>query len=733
MAELHKTDQHPLSVSTRELTRSGGFKMGAGSIPAHVTAALSRCAQPVFRAASSYAATMLAMALLIPAGVGAAEVGEVTLFGEEEFTIQAATKTELPVSKAPGSVTVISARQIQESGSRTIPELLRLVAGVNVRWNPMVQTIDIRGFGQSPFTSRVLLLIDGVPYNSWNKGGFPQHPGFDFFMLQNIKRIEIVRGPGSSLYGENAYWGVINIVTLSGEDLQGGKVELQSGDLASESISAIYGKKKGAGSYLVSARRQRGQLPVGFWFEDADSQVVGTDFFIKGKYKNFEASYYRHEDDLDGFSSPLGFIPGARFRSADEISQTVEILAFKANRELGPGLNLAADFSFSRREGSRCAACHAAPQNPDFEGTVDHGRQLIGEVRRGIKKFRNHDILLGVEARQVDTGNQTDQLLTPAENPSVVFDYTKIAAYVQDQISFNDDKFRLTVGARFDGSNDLFDSEWSPRIAAVYNPNDRLALRGGWSSAFRFPNFNELYQNSWFFSADLGSFAFPLTVFSPNPDLQPEQISTFDFGLEVRFSSRLSAKVDLFRSEVKDFIVLAFIGGGGPTQIRSENHPGDATLTGGEVEFRFKPSERFTGLVNYSYQENDQSDVLTDSSGKSFEFVYSPENKVNLSAYFGPFAGFRGALDVQWRDEVQGPSAWNFAAGGRTTVTLDAYTVVNLRLSWDAPVRIGNSAQGLRFTVYGKNLLDEEYLETFLPINMRLPGATYYGAIELRY
>lgn len=104
-------------------------------------------------------------------------IGEVTLFGEEEFKIQAATKTELPISKAPSSVTVISAQQIRESGARTIPELLRLVAGVNVRWNPMVQTIDIRGFGQNPFTNRVLLLIDGVPTTPGTRAAFPSTRG----------------------------------------------------------------------------------------------------------------------------------------------------------------------------------------------------------------------------------------------------------------------------------------------------------------------------------------------------------------------------------------------------------------------------------------------------------------------------------------------------------------------------------------------------------------------------
>ena len=148
---------------------------------------------------------------------------DVRLFEESDVRIKGPTKMDIPLSKAPGSITVITAQQIRESNARTIPEVLRLVAGVNVRWNPMVQTIDMRGFGENPFTSRVLLLIDGVPYNAWDKGGFPQHPSLDFFVIQNIKRLEVIRGPGSALYGENAYWGVINIVTLAGEDLQGGQ------------------------------------------------------------------------------------------------------------------------------------------------------------------------------------------------------------------------------------------------------------------------------------------------------------------------------------------------------------------------------------------------------------------------------------------------------------------------------------------------------------------------------
>jgi iron complex outermembrane receptor protein len=666
-------------------------------------------------------------------GTGGTGLGEIALFGEE-LTVQAATKTEIPISKAPGSVSVITAQQIRESGAQSIPELLRLVAGVNVRWNPMVQTIDIRGFGQNPFTSRVLLLIDGVPYNSWNKGGFPQHPGFDFFMLQNIKRIEILRGPGSALYGENAYWGVINIVSISGEDLEGGKIRVAGGDLLSQSLDIAYGKSVGKGSFLVSGRLFRGQLPVRFWFDEADSEVEGSDIQLKGTYGNVEFSYYRHEDDVEGFNQ-AGFIPGTRFRSAEEISQTVDIFALKFSHEWNDRISFAGDVSFAQREGSRCASCHAAPQNPAFENTVDHGSQLIGDFRINWKPSERHDLLLGVEGRRVDTGDHTDELLRPEDTTAdVVLDYTKFAAYVQDQISFADDRFRLTLGARFDGSNDLFDSEISPRLAAVYTPNDRVVLRGGWSTAFRFPNFSELYQNSWFLSLDFGPVATPFQVFQPNPELEPEQIRTIDIGGDFRLNPTTSLKVDLFHSEVKDFMVLSF-NGGGPTRLQVQNHPDDGELFGAEVELRFRPSEKFTGVINYSYQETDRGDSsLVTTDGRPLELVYAPENKVNLGAYFGPFAGFRGSIEAQWRDERLGPSFWNFASGGRQPGVLDSYTLLNLKLSWDAPVSLGRAGRGLRLSVYGKNLLDEDDVsETFLPINMNIAERTVYGAIEILF
>src|SRR5688572_5402355 len=274
---------------------------------------------------------VMVMLMAVPA-VAQQMIGDVKLFEGEEIRIKAPAKVEQEISKVPNSVTVITAQQIRESGARSIPELLRLVAGVNVRWNPMVQTIDIRGFGQNPFTSRVLLMIDGVPYNAWDKGGFPQHPSFDFFVLQNVKRIEIVRGPGSALYGENAFWGVLNIVTLSGEDLQGGRVEVFGGARETGSAGAYYGKRFNSGSLFVSGKFTHSQLPMAFWADENDSSVIGFDGFVKASYKDWQFSYYRHDDSFDGFEEVIpdpSLPPGSAFRSAEKLKQGVDILAAK--------------------------------------------------------------------------------------------------------------------------------------------------------------------------------------------------------------------------------------------------------------------------------------------------------------------------------------------------------------------------------------------------------------------
>jgi iron complex outermembrane receptor protein len=669
-------------------------------------------------------------------------IGEVTLFGEEQPRIEAATKTEIPISKAPSSVTVITAKQIAESDARTVPDLLRLVAGVNVRWNPMIQTVDIRGFGENPFSSRLLLLIDGSPTNSGDTGGFPLSPSFDYFPIQNIKRIEIVRGPGSSLYGENAFWGVINIVTLSGEDLAGGMAQVYGGSRSTTEVNAQYGAKLTKGSILGSVNAIRSMFPQEFWADDR-SKYKANEVFLKGSYGDWQASIYRHDDRLDGFAEQLGAAiglpPTTEFASAHRVVQTLDILSLKYNHApSGAAITYTADLSYAHRNGMHCAGCHAAQEKPQFSERANHGYQAIGDFRLGLHMIPGHDVLIGFEARRLDRADHKQELADDAA--AAVSGYNKLALYAQDQFDLRKDVLRAVVGLRYDQKSKLFESKTSPRVALIYTPNKRLVVRGGYSSAFRFPTFSELYQASWFLTVSspvLPIPPFPLSAFLPNEHLKPEEISTVDLGGEYQLSPSVSLRADLYRSKVKNFIVVTQHFNPPPlaSSLGWENMPNDAFITGGELELRSNFTNSITGFVNWNHQTESASGSGTDSAGVPFQFDYSPKDKVNLGAYGGPFRGFRGAVEMAWKGSYQAPSNWQGIRTGFTDFsvpTFPSYALLNTRVSYDVPVRIGKD-RPLRITLFGNNLLDKRPEETMVGSVNRLTGREVFGQIEVHF
>jgi iron complex outermembrane receptor protein len=668
------------------------------------------------------------------------KIGEVTLFGEEQLKVEAATKTEIPISKAPTPVTVITAKQIQESGARTVPDLLRLVSGVNVRWNPMIQTVDIRGFGENPFSNRMLLLIDGIPYNSGDTGGFPLSPGFDFFPVQNIKRIEIVKGPGSSLYGENAYWGVINIVTLSGEDIAGTDAQLYGGSRSTMSGNVQYGAKTEAGSIIGDVRMLQSMFPMTFWIDD-HSKYRASDIFLKGTRKDLTVSAYRHDDRLGGFAeafTPSAIFPvSSQFASAHTVRQTIDIVALKYNHARDNAkITYAADASWSHRNGMLCAGCHAAAQQPAFSQRQDHGYQAIADFRAGLKMVPGHDILVGLEARRLD---RADHKIELSPEGQVVSGYNKVAVYAQDQFAMLSDKLRAVLGIRYDGKTKISDAKTSPRVSLVYSPNDKLVLRTGYSTAFRFPNFFELYQASWFLgvsSSDNRFTPFGLSTFIANPNLVPEEIRNFDVGGEYQVSPTVSVKADLYRSSLKDFIVITPITRPRPqlNGLQFQNNPARAVIRGGEIEVRSNFTQRFTGFLNYAHQTQEQTTSGTDSAKVPLEFVYAPKNKVNFGGYAGPFAGVRASLEGSWRGEVVAPRNWARFAGlpPGSIPTLDSYTLINGRVSYDLPFERG-ARRPLRVTIFGNNLLNKKVLETLIGVDTHLVGREFFAQLEVHF
>lgn len=674
-----------------------------------------------------------------------------------EVFLSSATKTDISISKVPGAVTVFTMDRIRKSNAKNIADLLRLVAGVNVRQNPMTQTITMRGFGSNPFTSRVLLLIDGVPYNDWTKGGFMQQPGLDFFPLENVKQLEIIKGPGSALYGENAQWGIINIKTISGGDIDGVRATHFLGSRDTEITNLQVGKQVNQDfSILATGKYLRSQFPSSFWFDEAsDPNIRATELFLKASYKNLTASYYRYDDKADGFSEnvidPL-LPPDARYISADAIKQTTQIYTLNYKQNFSDNkYSFSGDLSYAKRNGSHCGTCHAKPESLHFNGhNEDHGFQAIGDFRLGIHSLPHQNILIGAEVRRVDAGDHKHELSDHVMDKLVnnghdladsqhVNAYTKPALYVQDIISLLDDKLNITLGGRYDSKTypKLFQSAFSPRVALVYSPNDQLTLRAGWSKAFRFPSFSELYQDSWFFNikSNLAGVTFPLGIFKPNPNLKPEQIESGELGVEYRFNSFFTSKLNLYHSTIKDSIVLVYnaFPAPQPITVSSENHGNRAYVMGSELEFLFDFDEQVHGFANWSFKHTRQEGNQLDSAGNPIEFTYAPKHQFNIGGYIGPFYGVSTAIEYSWQSSYMAPSFW-YALRKQTPQPIGDYGYLNLRLNYKPSVTVYKMKDPLMLSVYFKNVLNNQPQESYIGgEKMTAPGRELFFGVEAQF
>ena len=686
-------------------------------------------------------------ALLCSSRLSAEEFDLYSLELEElmQIEVTTATKMDAKLSTVPGAVSVVTRAQIEASGASTIADILRLVAGVDVRWNSMVQTITMRGFGQNPFTNRVLLLIDDVPYNSWNKGGFPQHPGLDFFVLQNIKQIEIMRGPSSALYGENAYWGVINIKTLSGGELDGAEAELLVGDRNTRRLRAIAGGTKDQWEYLVSAQRTRSQLGTELW-TDNDASMDILNLYMKASNPNWTLSYYRYQDENDPFRYGVDGL--GSFNSAETIEQTVDILALSYEKTLTSELAVDANLSYSARDGSHCGNCHAAPQSDRFNIGEDHGYQTFSDITFTLDHFADHTILVGAEGRRISSGDHDHELATLDEMVHQVMDevveYDKQAIYLQDEWRIIEDKLTATMGVRYDTSTSpaLFSGHVSPRLAFVYRPQPEFIVRGGWSRAFHFPDFSMLYQDSWFinFEDDVlaESTIYIPAYFEPNANLAPEQIDAWDLGFEMLLDKDWSLKIKTFWSKVTDFHVLMMQLLETPERpvIYWDNHPDQANIFGAEFELRWTLDKKISGFANWSIQRQQRRKGIPDQLGLPMEFVYAPENHINLGFYYSPTANVTTNVEVSWKDQYVAPQRWYLVTSGYTDSTVrpfDSYALLNARWTYKLPWLMESGDRRLALSLQANNLLDETPCETLVGVGCERVGREFYMSLKYSY
>lgn len=627
---------------------------------------------------------------------------------------EAAPLFALPLGEAPGATTVITAREIERSGAANIFDLLRRVPGVDIRYTPMGGHIGIRSTGFSPFSEQVLMLIDGSPYNSPDKGGFPGHPNYTgFFPLDQIARIEIIKGPVSVLYGANAYGGVVNIVSRKAADSVTEQVE-----------GTAYGATVLAGGRRTLERRVRAALVKGGWDATfvAGAADGDTPIRLNGDADHSRADVYAgvrrgafwasalHQESRNGSFSFIGNPTRTAYQSVDIVDAHYGARA--------GGFVLRGSATLNRYRGTTCANCHNnQTRHPDDAKTSEVGdvREVDQRVRLAARADRtltdSQDLNLGVEAA-LDTIRR--RIVRIDDSPS---DLGSAGLFAQHQWHLRGRSLHLLTGLRYDEAEAL-EPALSPRLALVSEPTEDVVLRASWSRAFRVPSWNERYIRQRFLPDDL----FPGTVllFQGNPDLDRERIDAAEAGIAWRARAGLVVKMDLYYNRLSDFILRGpgQLVPGTPNELRQVymNRPGSFLLRGGELTLTALPIKHLSLTGSFAYKGTNLP--LEDPAA-----AYAPRVRGTFIAAWEP--------SPRWTVDLTGSYASGYTVSSPSVFGLRSQPSYQL---FDAAVRREWSAAWGRMSVglVGRNLWDEHPTETLIneEIDTGLRGRTL--AVELR-
>jgi iron complex outermembrane receptor protein len=434
--------------------------------------------------------------------------------GYEEVVVTASRREQSPLD-APNAVTIITDEDIRLSGARTLPDLLRRVPGMDVMamtasdWN-----LSMRGFNRR-VANKILVLVDGrTVYQDYIGAVLWAALSFS---LEDIQRIEIVRGPGSAIYGSYAYTGIINILLKRPEAVNGAMVYGGGGNANTVEGVTQYGFRRGA----VGFRGSAGYIRADKYEQEFDPARV--DFTTNTKDPTRSLDKVRGDGTIEYNLKGGGhFFVGAGANSG--IQEFYGISAIRDQRIDGLSLNVRGGYTDDLFSVLTFWDTGQFKSSPEFypTGESDLGSNVRGDLFSVEPVFRptfslggEHSLVLGGEYKHKSiTWNYLDSS----------HDEDHVAIFAQDSWTISK-SFTALVSARLD-KHPLIGFLGSPRLALIYKPTSGQAIRASFGTAFRTPTLAENYLAI----AAASPIAGIDVLVAGNKNLKPERIITADFG-----------------------------------------------------------------------------------------------------------------------------------------------------------------------------------------------------------
>ena len=447
---------------------------------------------------------------------------------------------EQDVVNAPASMTVISREELEKRQYNDITDVLRNTPGVVISGAGSAQTVSIRGMG----SSYTLFLVNGKRQFSKDVNPNGDDSGFEKNILPPmaaIERIEVIRGPASTLYGTDAMGGVINIITKKVSDEWSGTVELgtviqdqgNSGDIKNGSAylaGPLISNKLGMQLGVNKSKREEDSYVGGFRGTDVESLNSRLTYLINDDHDlEFEANFMKQESESTAGKTILS-------TGADSYGRNYrQVYGLTHNGHYSDTLS---SNSYIQYENSK---------NPDRinSSTGLSGIELETWLANSQWNWRlnNHNLIGGVYFKN-------ESLVDKATNQNAEMPVTELerwgaAIFAEDTWSITD-TFNLTTGLRYD-HDENYDGNFSPRLYGVYNPTDAWTFKGGVSTGYKQPDLKQSSSNVHSVTGKGSAFIMG------NDDLKPEKSLSYEFGTAWQ-GDKSKASITAFFTEFKDKI-----------------------------------------------------------------------------------------------------------------------------------------------------------------------------------
>ncbi|MBP7052373.1 MAG: TonB-dependent receptor [Phycisphaerae bacterium] len=525
-------------------------------------------------------------------------------------TVFGASKRVETLAEAPASVTIITAEEIRRYGYRTLAEILRGAPGFYINYDRNYNFVGTRGFRRpGDYDTRILLLIDGHRANN-NVGDAPTFGTELAVDVDLIEKVEVIRGPGSALYGSNAVLAVVNVITKRGEGVKGLELSGQTGSFDTQKARITYGERLDQGiDVLLSASTYNSDGPELYYREfDSPETRNGLVDNDDDQFDNLVARIsWGDLSFLLAHTSREKGIPTAAWdtvfgdpRTRTWDCSTIAGLTWSHALSEQHSISARAAYGHSDYDGRYVYDWAEEGDEPYIVVNKDYwkGRWWEGELQWIGNPVEGHVVTAGTEVRY---NARQDQACWDIEE--TYLDDSRHSdnwgVYLQDEFTLLA-SLKLIGGIRYDKYS-TFGGATNPRLALIYNPFEHTTLKLLYGKAFRAPNAYELYYHD-------GGYTQKATL-----DLDPEKIDTYEAVLERQFHRNVRASVSGFYYVMEDLIDQYL---DPADELLVFRNLGEVEAAGAELALIGKWDCGLQSRVSYSYvqaKDQDTDETLVDS------------------------------------------------------------------------------------------------------------------------